>query len=501
MTVASYCRVSTDKDDQSNSFASQQRYFQEYIQGHPGWELYRIYADEGVTGTSTKKRIQFNKMIRDAYDRKFQLIITKEVSRFSRNILDTISYTRELKSIGVSVLFVMDGINTMNPDAEMYLSIMASLAQEESRKISARVIWGQTRQMEKGIVFGRSMLGFEVKDGKITINPDGAETVRLIFQKYATEEMSAGAIAKYLNREGYCTYTGGSVWRAGSILKILKNEKYVGDLIQKKTYTPDFLTHEKKQNKGEVPLIRIEDHHKGIISRELWNATQIRISRSCRHNKNPDGHSNRYIFSGKIKCAECGSGFVGRMVTKKDGSKFRRWCCAKVVAEGAQACKIGRLVRDDDALQMLRKAFCCLSIDRRSIINELSALVLESIQKTEDISICKLQQSQRKSQQIIRKKELLLDMFQEGDISEASLNNMMDRYDRELNALEAAASVENRDSCMTEEQIRNELTELICGNRFCDSFYRKLPEQLTVFPDRHFELRLKGLPQIFFFQG
>lgn len=148
--VASYCRVSTDKDDQANSFESQQRYFRAYIDRQPEWELYQIYADEGITGTSTKKRAAFNQMIADARMGKFERILTKEVSRFSRNILDTIAYTRELKALGVGVLFLNDGISTLEPDAELRLSIMGSIAQEESRKTSSRVKWGQTRRMEQG---------------------------------------------------------------------------------------------------------------------------------------------------------------------------------------------------------------------------------------------------------------------------------------------------------------------------------------------------------------
>ena len=157
--TACYCRVSTDKADQANSFAAQQRYFSEYICRQPDWTLYQIYADEGVTGTSTKNRVRFQQMIDDAVAGNFQLILTKEVSRFSRNILDTIRYTRLLKAAGVGVLFMNDGIYTMDPDAELRLSIMASIAQEESRKTSDRVKWGQTRQMERGIVFGPSPLG------------------------------------------------------------------------------------------------------------------------------------------------------------------------------------------------------------------------------------------------------------------------------------------------------------------------------------------------------
>ena len=140
--VASYCRVSTDKEDQANSFESQQRFFREYIERHPDWELYGVYADEGITGTSTKKRVQFNRMMNDAYAARFKLIITKEVSRFSRNILDTIAYTRELKALGIGVIFMSDGFCTLDPDAELRLSIMGSIAQEESRKTSSRVKWG-----------------------------------------------------------------------------------------------------------------------------------------------------------------------------------------------------------------------------------------------------------------------------------------------------------------------------------------------------------------------
>ena len=177
--VAAYCRVSTDKDDQANSFESQQRYFREYIDRQPDWELVDVYADEGITGTSTKKRTAFNRMINDAYQGKIQIIVTKEISRFSRNIVDTLTYTREQKQLGVGVRFIIDGIDTMDPESEMLLGIMSAIAQEESRKTSSRVKWGQTRQMERGVVFGPSLLGYDVKGGQLTVNPEGAELVRL----------------------------------------------------------------------------------------------------------------------------------------------------------------------------------------------------------------------------------------------------------------------------------------------------------------------------------
>ena len=178
ITVAGFCCVLTYHMELRNSFDAQKRYFEDYISRKQDWTLAGIYADEGITGTSTKKRAAFQTMMEDARTGKFSLLLTKEVSRFSRNILDTIAYTRELKMLGVGVLFLTDGIFTMEADAELRLSIMASVAQEESRKISERVKWGQMRQMERGVVFGRSMRGYDVRGGHIFVNAEGAALVR-----------------------------------------------------------------------------------------------------------------------------------------------------------------------------------------------------------------------------------------------------------------------------------------------------------------------------------
>ena len=178
--VAAYCRVSTDKLDQANSLESQQRYFNEYISRNPLWELVEIYVDEGITGTNTFKREDFNRMIQDGRNGKFDMIITKEVSRFARNLLDSIAYTRELREYGIRLFFLNDNIDTSQPDHEFRLALMSSLAQEESRKTSERVKWGQRRRMEQGVVFGRDMLGYDVRDGKLIINEEGAERARVV---------------------------------------------------------------------------------------------------------------------------------------------------------------------------------------------------------------------------------------------------------------------------------------------------------------------------------
>lgn len=491
--VAGYCRVSTDKDDQTNSFEAQQRYFREYIRNQPQWELFRIYADEGITGTSTKKRFQFNRMLRDGYEGKFQLIITKEVSRFSRNILDTIYHTRELKAAGIGVVFLTDGISTLDTDAELRLSIMASIAQEESRRTSTRVVWGQTRQMERGVVFGRSLLGYDVKDGKITVNPEGAEIVRMIFQKYALEQVSTAQIAAFLTRAGYETSRGSTQWHASTIIKILKNEKYTGDLIQRKSYTPDFLTHEKKRNTGQQPLIIISDHHSPIISREIWEKAQVRLTQNNKHGSSKKGHSNRYPLSGKIRCGECGAVFVGRIKTRKDGSSVRRWSCSTVVREGRGSCSIGKLLRDDDGINMVKDALGNLNLDREQIISHISALIRDAAQAEEDDSEKLLREITRTE----HKKQVMLDSFFAGEISREDMLAMREKYESQIKKLRSRGQRKSMSDCG--ENIKECLISILQGNKESEVFYKMILHEITVFKDKHMELRMHHLPHIFHF--
>lgn len=504
MKVASYCRVSTDKEDQANSFESQKRYFQEHIARNPDWELYAIYADEGTSGTSTKKRVQFNRMIQDAHEGKFQLILTKEVSRFSRNIVDTLSYTRELKRIGVAVEFVTDHINTMDSDGELRLSIMATMAQDESRKTSNRVVWGQTRQMEKGVVFGRSLLGYDVKDGKLSIEPEGAKIVQLIFQKYAVEQVGTAEIVRFLNREGYRTYHGGK-WRSSAIIKILKNEKYVGDLVQKKTYTPDYLTHEKQTNRGQVPQIRIENHHEPIISRGVWDMAQKRLGQNNKHGGGESRHSNRYVFSGKIKCALCGASFVGRIRILRDGTKVRRWSCGTAVNEGSSGCGIGKLVRDDDAMHMLKRAVRSLSMDAKPIIDNVTTLALDAIHAGDSRNADDPERLRFELDRLQQKKEAVLDHYFSGDITKDDMQAMKKRYEDQIKSYrerleKAETQQENEGDTVTLKQaIQEEVTDLLNYQVESEVLSKTLLEDLTVFPDKHLELRLKDLPMVFQF--
>lgn len=505
--AASYCRVSTDKDDQANSLETQKAYFREYIQRNPEWELYEIYADEGITGTSTKKRTQFNRMMNDAYEGKFQIIVTKEVSRFSRNILDTISYTRELRAMGIGVIFATDRINTLEPESEMMLSYIAAQSQEESRRTSARVVWGQTRQMEKGVVFGQSLLGYDVKDGHITINPEGAEIIRLIFHKYAVEQIGTSEIARFLTNERYCTYRGNTKWKSNTVIKILNNEKYVGDLVQKKTYTPDYLTHEKKSNKGAVPLITMQNHHEPIVSREIWNLAQERLRRNNKHAAGESGHSNRYLFSGKIKCGQCGSSFVGRSKYLKDGTKIRRWSCGTATKEGRLGCDVGKLVRDDDAIQMLQTAIRSLPIDFESVIHNITDLALDAILLGQTSARDDPDRLLQEINRVQQKKDAVMDAYFSQEISKEDMIVFTAKYEQQLCGLrkrqeEAQKSKDsNQDSAALRSKIQSEVTAILNGKTESEVFYKTMLESLTVFKDRHMELRLNWLPQVFRFNG
>lgn len=502
INVAVYCRVSTDKTDQSNSFEAQQRYFSDYISQKADWSLSGIYADEGITGTNTKRRAEFNRMINDACEGKFQLILTKEVSRFSRNILDTISYTRKLKAVGIGVLFVIDGINTLNPDSELYLSIMASMAQEESRKISARVVWGQTRQMEQGVVFGRSLLGYRVKNGKICIEPAGAEIVRLIFQKYALEQASTSEIVHWLNCSSNLSCCENRKWSSCGVIKILKNEKYVGDLVQRKTYTPDYLTHEKRKNKGEIPLIRINDHHEPIISREIWNLAQRRLNGNRKNKESCGGCSNRYPFSGKIKCGECGSAFVGRVKYLKDGTKVRRWRCGNATTGGTISCSIGKTIRDDDAVNMLYTAMKSIGYIDREIIKDVTKVASEAILLRGIDSQKSLDQIKFEAMRIQKKKETMMDSFFSGEINKEEMTTLKQRYDQELYKLQTLET-SNKAAILTKQAlshtIESELSAILDGVGECDVFIKTILHSITVFRDRHIELKLQNLPHIFYF--
>lgn len=503
--VAAYCRVSTDNEDQANSFESQQRYFKQYIEHHPDWELYEIFADEGISGTNTKKRKQFNRMIACAKNGDFDLIITKEISRFARNTLDSIYYTRDLKKHGVAVIFMNDGINTMDGDAELRLAIMSSIAQEESRKTSERVKWGQKRQMEQGVVFGRSMLGYDVKDGKMTINEDGAKIVRLIFHKFVNEGKGTHVIARELREEGIAPMRV-KEWQNTVILRVIRNEKYCGDLVQKKTYTPDFLSHEKKYNRGQEEFVIIKDHHEPIISRELFEkANRILDAKSL----SPEGkakHSNRYPFSGKIKCGRCGASYVARYKTRKDGSQYKAWRCFEGAKHGSphidkagnQVGCSGESIRNEDAIYLMYLVCKELKLNRQKIISNLTKTIETVISM--DIAGTNTNALTVKIEEAKKKRTGLIELYTSGDIDKSEFTALRAKYDEEIETLKAMANGIEKQQEMIDKQrellddIKKAIEELIGGVQYEDEYYTQLLDKMVVNDKNHIDVYLNMLP-------
>lgn len=504
--VAAYCRVSTDKTDQTNSLESQKRYFNEYINRNPLWKLYNIYVDDGISGTNTKKRAAFNQMIKDAKCGKFDLIITKEISRFARNILDSICYTRELKAIGVGVIFLNDNINTLDNDAEMRLAFLSTMAQEESRKTSERVKWGLRRQMENGVVLGRDMLGYDVRNGKLIVNEEGARTVRLIYHKFLDEGKGAHRIAKELREEGIKTSSRMKDWSYTVILRILRNEKYCGDLVQQKTYTPDYLTHQKKRNHGEVETVTIRDHHEPIISRKRFEAVQRELERRKPSQSTVGTFANRYALSGKIVCAECGARFVRRQKKRKDGTFNVKWVCAESQKnggnhkdkDGENAGCTANSIGDKDIKELLQRVTACAMSGRKDVTVRLIDTV-ESVVKTvgdNDNTILLRKEIERCEE----KKKKLLDMCLNGYIKAQEYKNAYDSLESQINDLEEKLIKEK--SCVKtrggkEKNIRDikEYAQSISrGEEWSDAFYRNIVDKIVVAKGRKADIYLRQMP-------
>lgn len=309
--VAAYARVSTDDEEQATSYDTQVKHYTEFIQKKPEWEFVKVYADDGISGTSTKRREGFNEMIKDALDGKIDLIITKSISRFARNTLDTISYTRKLKAKGIEVYFEKENLWSLDDKTEFLLTIMASMAQEESRSISQNVTMGKRWGMKEGRVSWAysNMLGYKKENGKIVVVENEAILVRQIYQLFLRGGKTCTGIAEYLKAQGIPTPSGKSYkWTKNTINSILRNEKYKGDALLQKTYTTDYLEHRVEKNRGHLPQYYVENSHPAIIDKEEWEIVQAEL---MRRDEIGAAYSGNSIFSSKLICGDCG-GFYGR---------------------------------------------------------------------------------------------------------------------------------------------------------------------------------------------
>lgn len=362
--VAAYARVSTDHEDQLNSFEAQVTYFTELIEGRDDWEMVKIYADEGESGLSIKRRKDFQQMIADAIAGKIDLIVSKSISRISRNTVDVLQTVRKLKEKGVEIWFQKENLWSLDPQVEFLLAIMSSIAQEESRSTSKNVIWGHQRRMAKGkvSVAYSNFLGYDKgPDGTLVINPEQAEVVKLIYSDFL-KGLSYAAIGRHLTMLGIKTPMGKDNWGIGTVQRVLTNEKYKGDALLGKTYTPDFLTKKQVKNTGQSPQYYVTGCHEAIIEPRLFDRVQEEVAARAEGKK-----SGLTIFSSKIYCGDCGRRYGPKVHHSND--KYRKvvWRCNGKY-EGNQTCGTPLISEDE-----IKDAF--LSVLNRMLMNREESLV------------------------------------------------------------------------------------------------------------------------------
>ena len=378
--VAGYARVSTDSEEQATSYEAQVDYYTRYIKSNPDWEFVGIYTDDGITATNTSHRDGFKQMVEDALADKIDLIITKSISRFARNTVDSLVTVRELKEKGIEIYFEKENIWTLDAKGELLITIMSSLAQEESRSISENTTWGKRKSFADGkasVSFSR-FLGYDRGlNGEFIINEEQAVTVRYIYKRFL-EGLSTYQIAKELTQMGVKTAAGKDKWYTSSVLSILKNEKYKGDALLQKSFTKDFLTHKRVDNKGEVPQYYVEGHHEGIVTADQFEQVQAELYRR----QNMDRYSGVGCFSSIIKCGECGSWYGAKVWHSND--KYRKviYRCNNKYADGCK-CKTPH-INEDELKELFIKAANELFSEREEILAN-TKVMMEMVCETDSL--------------------------------------------------------------------------------------------------------------------
>ncbi len=391
LKVAAYCRVSTDQEEQESSYEAQIGYYTEKINKNSDWQMAGIFADEGITGTQAKKRPEFLKMIKLCRQRKIDLILTKSLSRFARNTVDSLNYIRELKALGIAIIFEKENINTLQTDTEMMLTIMSCFAQAESESISKNVSWGVRQSFKNGNVpmqYTR-LLGYKKGENNLPeIVPDEAEIVREIFRRYL-DGASMEQIADGLNEKGLTT-KGGSPYRKIAIRRILTNEKYTGEALLQKTYVTDCITKKTRKNNGELPMYLVKNHHEPIISKADFNRAQEEMARRSakrviadKLTKGEQGkYSAKYALSELLICGECGTHYR-RVTWTAKGFKEIKWRCISRIQYGKKKCHNSPTVDE----QALHRAIVSAINEFCSVKEDVAKVLRESITEVLDPSL------------------------------------------------------------------------------------------------------------------
>ena len=488
LRVAAYCRVSTETEEQNSSYEVQVAHYTEFIKKNNEWEFAGIFADDGISGTNTKKRDEFNRMIAECMDGNIDLVITKSISRFARNTLDCLKYIRQLKDKNISVFFEKENINTMDAKGEVLLTIMASLAQQESQSLSQNVKLGLQYRYQQGKVqvnHNRFMGYTKDEEGNLIIVPEEAEIIKRIYREYLEGKSLAG-IGRDLEKDGILTAAGKPRWRPETIKKILLNEKYIGDALLQKTFTVDFLTKKRVKNEGHVPQYYVENSHEAIIPKELFLQAQEELHR--RNNiytgadKNKRLYSSKYALSTITFCGDCGD-IYRRVYWNIRGRKEFVWRCVTRIEQGPETCK-NRTVKEGDLYDAVMTAINRLLAGGDNMIRTLEENIHAVIGDTTEYKISKINN--------------LLEEKQKEVISLANKGKDYDFLADEIDKLrEKRQTLLVEDASLSGENERiNELIEFIRNNKYRtllynDTLVRKIIQNVTVYDD-HFVICFKS---------
>ena len=383
LRVAAYCRVSTDDEEQLTSYEAQKNYYTDKIMTNKEWTMAGIFADEGITGTSARKRPEFLRMIRQCKQGKIDIVLTKSISRFARNTVDCLNYVRALKELGIAVIFEKENMNTLEIDSEILITMLGAFAQSESESISANVRWGIRQAMKEGkaTIQYKYLYGYRKgDDSKPEIIPDQAEVVRKIYDLFLSGTPVRG-IQEYLNANSVPNINGESKWARSAIDSILTNEKYCGDVLLQKTYIDDCINKKVKKNTGQLPMYLVQNHHEGIISRETFDAAQAELARrsagkSPSKKNAPTGrsrYSSKYALSDRLYCGECGTRYQRCTWRNRDGSKRIVWRCVSRVDYGSKYCHDSPTLDEEPLHRAILAAINSTVRDKDSIVYNLKA--------------------------------------------------------------------------------------------------------------------------------
>ena len=387
LRVAAYCRVSTDDEEQLTSYEAQQTYYTDKIMGNKDWTMAGIFADEGITGTSARKRPEFLKMIRQCKRKKIDIILTKSISRFARNTVDCLNYIRALRELGIAVIFEKENINTMESDSEILITMLGAFAQAESESISANVRWGKRQAMREGktiIQYNRLYAYEKGEDGKPKIIQEQADVVRSIYDQYLSGA-SLRMIKDRLEAEQIPNVTGGSQWTITAIRSILTNEKYCGDVLLQKTYISDCISRKVIRNTGQLPMYLVQNHHEGIVERKTFDAVQAEMARrsagkSPSKKNAPTGmtsYASKYALSERLVCGECGT-LYRRCTWSKQGRKRIVWRCVSRLDYGTKYCHNSPTLDEEPLQKAILAAINSVMSQKSTLIRQItSAMEME----------------------------------------------------------------------------------------------------------------------------